>query len=141
MIIAWLIVALIFILLEIGHPGLFLFLSFSAGALVSAGISALGSDLMPQIIGFFVSTVAAFFILTTWVKKTSPHTPKTNVYALQGKKGIVIAEINPTAPGSVKVAGEIWSARAAQEDATISVDTIVEIITVRGVHLIVTPVQ
>lgn len=143
MVFIWSVIALAFLLLELGNPGLFFFLSFSCGAGFSAAFSMLQPEpsLVTQIITFFAGSTLAFIALSRWVKKTSAHSPKTNVYALQGKRGTVITSITPTESGSVKIGGETWSARAAHEHETIALGAQVEIVTVRGVHLIVKEVQ
>lgn len=137
MVFTWLTVSLAFLLLELGHPGLFFFLSFSIGALVSSASTLLDASVSAQVVTFFVGSAASFIILSQWVKKTSAPAPRTNVYALQGKRGIVTAVVSGIESGSVKIGGEIWKARAAHENEIIEIGAAVEIITVRGVHVIV----
>jgi len=133
----WLIVSLFFLLFEMGHPGLFFFLSFSSGALLSFIASFFSNSLPMQSALFLVGTVVSFFVLRRWVKKTKylPH-QKTNVYALHGKRGMVIRKIVPPESGQVNVSGEVWSARSIN-DVAIDADQQIEVISVSGSHLVV----
>ena len=63
----------------------------------------------------------------------------TNVYSLVGKKGIVIEDINwANGTGQIKVEGDIWSAKT-KEKVNISKGTEVEIESIEGVKVYVTP--
>lgn len=139
----WLIIAVLFLLLEMGHPGLFFFLSFSCGALITALISLYSSTFIAQSIIFLVSTILSLFILKKWVAKKvrlgAKHT-HTNMYALQGKRAIVLESITPTKPGLVKINGEIWTARSMHDDA-INKDATVQVVRVSGAHVVVEEIQ
>lgn len=132
----WLIFALFFLLLEMGSPGLFYFLSFFFGGVIAALLSIWISDLNVQVIAFFLGSIVSFALLWFWVKKEHTVTTKTNVYALQGKKGVVLKEITKNNVGTVKVGGEIWSAKSIHAQ-DIKVGAIVEIVRVQGAHLMV----
>jgi membrane protein implicated in regulation of membrane protease activity len=134
----WFALSLLFLLLELGNPGLFFFLSFFFGA-VAAGLLTLAHvSLAAQALSFLGVSSIAFICLKMWIKKEDTHTPKTNVYALQGKRGIVMQEIPVAGVGAVKVGGEIWSAKA-QHNELIKIGAFVEVAHVQGAHLIVTP--
>jgi len=137
----WLICALIAMIGEMGSPGLFYFLSFSIGALGAAVISLVTESLAIQIAIFLSSTIGALWMLQLWVKKTTNHTPRTNVYALIGKRAQVIITVKPYQTGAVKIDGAIWTARSIHDDICIEKDTIVEIMRVQGVHVIVQQVN
>ena len=65
----------------------------------------------------------------------------TNVYSLVGKKGIVVEDINwANGTGQVKVEGDIWSAKT-KEQINIPKGTEVEIESIEGVKVYVTPVM
>ena len=63
-------------------------------------------------------------------------THATNVYALIGKKGMVIELIGPDQPGYVKIQGEQWLARSIAQ-APLQQGCKITVIDVRGAHLIV----
>jgi membrane protein implicated in regulation of membrane protease activity len=139
MIFFWFGVSLFFLLLEMGSPGLFFFLSFFLGALVSGCVALIVTpSLIIQGVVFLGSSLAAFFVLHYWVKKgvreTAVH--KTNIFTLQGKHGLIIKEIRADEVGLVKVGGETWSARSVHNQP-IKIGTKVTVVQVRGAHLIV----
>jgi len=139
----WFIMALAFLIFEMGNPGLFFFLSFFIGALNTALLSFWIDSGVFQGLMFLGSSAFSFFMLRFLVGRMieQVHRDKhTNVYALQGKRGVVVQAIELAGSGQVKVGGEIWSARAADESA-IDVGTAVVIVAVKGVHLIVEKVS
>ncbi len=135
----WLVIALVALILEMGSPGLFFFLSFSFGALASAIVSLWYDSLVIQCSTFLMSTVLALLVLRLWVarwsKKYHAHA-RTNMYALQGKRAVVLERITPEKPGIVKVGGEVWTARAA-DYYIIETGVEVEVVAVSGAHVIV----
>jgi membrane protein implicated in regulation of membrane protease activity len=139
----WLVMALVFLMLEMGHPGLFFFLSFFVGAINTALLSIWVDSWILQGLVFLGSSALSFLLLHFLVARLikQAHSQKhTNVYALQGKRGIVVHAIKPTSSGQVKLGGEIWSARAL-DDGAIGVGAPVSVVMVKGVHLIVEKVS
>ena len=59
-------------------------------------------------------------------------------YALIGKKAVVIEEVTGT-QGLVKLSGEVWSARALDEDHVITAGTLVDVMEIEGATAIVYP--
>lgn len=135
----WLIVAFIFLTMEIGNPGLFFFLSFFFGGLLAAMASYISPSILIQMGSFFSGTIVALYILRHWgmflMGKNRPH-QQTNFYALKGKRAMVTQEIVGDKAGLVNIGGHIWVARAIQGDVMYPGDT-VEIIDVRGAHVVV----
>jgi len=135
----WMVLAILGALFEIGHPGLFFFLSFSCGAVLAAFSSLIPINLTVQLVVFFVGTALSFFVLRRYVARslgTSGH--RTNVEALVGRRGVVLEQIGPEKPGQVRVGGEAWLARAATADMEIGQGAEVVVVAVRGAHLVVT---
>lgn len=134
----WIIAAFILLLFEVGHPGLFFFSAFSIGALSAACASLWFYSWIIQCCVFLVATVCALLALRYWVAhyvhKGQEHY-HSNVYALVGKRAVVIAPITLTHPGRVKVDGEIWVARLVHTDEPIGVGSVVEIVSSSGSHL------
>ncbi len=122
------------ILFELSSPGLFFFLSFAIGALAAAGVSWF--ELSPMVeVGLFLSVSAVSFMVLRWYAgRTEKEDVQTNIYALKGKKGVVLVQITPLEKGWVKIEGETWA--AASVDACILEEgTIVEILGVSGAHV------
>lgn len=134
----WVVIGVIFMIIEMFTPGFVLgLIGFSA---VISGLSAyLGFGRYVQIIVFIVSNL----ILFTFIRKiiysyfsNGEKDVKTNIDALQGKKGKVVKKIAPDEHGEVKVGGEIWYA-VADDDSVIEVDSWVIVREVSGSKLIV----
>lgn len=134
-IVCWLMVALFFLILELGHPGLFFFLAFSFGAFSALIASYCDQSLATQCTIFFGVTLIALYFLRLFLKKFHHSIEKTNVYALIGKQGNVVQDILLEKPGYVKIEGEIWLARSSQKKLEVGSDIVV--IEARGAHLLV----
>lgn len=107
----WLVACLFFFVAEMGHPGLFYFLSFSIGSAVAA-ISTFWLDgFITHFFIFLLGSCIGLAVLKCWVKKQKSVSTKTNAEALIGKVGTVISVDNL----QVKVAGEVWSADSASK--------------------------
>jgi len=133
----WLIVAFFCLMVEMGSPGLFFFLSFFVGALAAAGASLLFSSLVVQGAVFLGGTIVALYVLKRLIAqkmfKDHPY-GRTNVFAMQGKHGMMVKDVMPDKSGEVRINGEIWTARA---DDSIKKGEAVEVISVRGAHVVV----
>jgi len=134
----WLFVAVILLLLEIGHPGLFYCLSFSLGAFCAAFASYLDVSPVMSVLFFLFASGWCWILLARLVRRMGPSSIKNNIYRLEGQSGYVIREIAPERFGQVKVGGEIWSARS-QGMQQLSEGTLVTVVRSKGAHLIVVP--
>lgn len=138
----WLIVAGICLVIEAFTAG-FLIFWFSIGALITMLVSFFTNDLFVQTAVFILSSAALIFTTKPFVKKFvhNNNSIKTNVSSLIGKIGIVTKDIDSIkACGQVKVNGEVWSA-IGHNDTNIPQNTEVEIKEIKGVKLIVKPIQ
>ncbi len=137
MIWVWLIVAVIFIIIEAITVGLTT-IWFAAGALVGLILAFFKVPVMAQVIIFLI--VSLLLLGTTrkiFVKKLKTGSEKTNVDALIGEEGVVLEEITPFNPGLVKVKGQNWTAVAQDKEATIAKGATVKVKAIEGVKLIV----
>jgi membrane protein implicated in regulation of membrane protease activity len=136
----WLMLGLFFLLVELMNPGLFFFFSFFLGAVGAAVLALKNSSLLAQIGVFFAVFISVFSVLCLWFSRkqyrTLRHNAKTNVAALQGKRAVVLEEIKPFKQGLIKVGGELWSARARDNEWCVQ-GSVVEIIDVIGCHCVV----
>lgn len=135
----WISVAILFLLAEVGHPGLFFFLPFACGAAASA-LAAVWTELtMLQGITFLAVTGLAFVVIHYWLQlrtKVEQKDQKTNIDALIGQQALVTQPIEHNGVGYVKINGEIWLARSC-DSQPINSNGLVEIVAARGAHLIV----
>ena len=132
----WLVLGLFLLMFELGHPGLFLFLSFCAGSIAAALAGLNGLSFVAQCKFFLIGTISAFFGLRRWLAREQRHGYRSNIYALQGKEGVVLSAIVVTECGQVKVEGQIWRAQSMNHDA-IPIDARVRVMAVKGTRLIV----
>jgi membrane protein implicated in regulation of membrane protease activity len=131
----WLLLALSFLLFEMGHPGLFFFLSFACGSALTAVAAYLVHDTGAQLAVFIASSIGAMVLIKRYVPVMSRHVA-TNGDALNGKRVVVSTSISPDQPGAVKIDGTVWTAYSG--DAGIyAIGTIVSIQRVRGAHVLV----
>lgn len=129
------------LILELTHPGLFFFLSLSLGGSVAFGMALAGLSLEIQVTIFVASALCSFVFLRAFVARRKAGTHhKTNTEALIGKKAVVVSRIAYPSSGLVKVQGEVWSARAGEQEI-VNAGEFVEIIAIIGCHLIVKRVE
>lgn len=136
----WLIVAFFFLIMEMGNPGLFFFLSFFFGGLTAAATSYVNESIIIQLLAFFSGTIVALYALRHWgmllVGKNRP-TSQTNFYALRGKRAVVTQDIMGEKAGLVTIGGQVWVARVTHHDDVVRIGDVVEVIDVRGAHVVV----
>ena len=136
----WLIMAGIFVILEIITTG-FLVFWFAIGALAAMVVSFFIESVLVQSIIFLIVSTLLLFATKPFVNKIMPKDSfvKTNSYSIEGKVGKVTIDIEPVeGKGQVKVSGEAWSAKSA-DDTYIPKDTEVVIEKIEGVKAIVKP--
>ena len=136
--IAWIVVMVACIIIEILTVSLTT-TWFAIGALAAFLFYSLGADIVIQFIVFFVvSIVLLIFTRPIFTKYLKVGKIRTNVESLIGEKAKVVSKINNlNNDGTVKVRGQIWSARSENDDEEFEADTIVYIKNVVGVKLIV----
>ena len=134
----WLGIAFLFLILEMTSPGLFFFISFFFGGITAAITGCFTENVITQIIFFLLGTVFSLYIMRYWVAGliSSGNHQRTNMYALRGKHAIVTQVITLTTPGLVKINGQVWAARVLR-DETIMIGERVEVVDVRGAHVVV----
>lgn len=136
----WLIIALVSLVLEMTSPGLFLFLSFTFGACAGAVASWLEFSFNFQLASALITTFASFLLLYFLMKRTdyldSNSGYHSNIYALKGKKGMVVTSIKKGSFGQVKISGELWAARSL-DSLEIVQGSWVQIVHVQGAHVLV----
>lgn len=140
--IIWLIASGIFFVGEIITVG-FLIFWLGIGALLAMIVSFFTDNIIIQTTVFVVSSIILIFATKPLANKLTKNDKNvsTNVYSLIGKKGIVTQDINIIeGKGQIKVHGEIWSA-ICSGNGTIKEGTEVEVKEVRGVKVLVEPIN
>jgi membrane protein implicated in regulation of membrane protease activity len=109
----WILAAIIAGALEIALPG-FVMLWFSVGALAAALASAVGLGLEIQLALFTIASVALFAASRTLFKNVlmrNADNLKTGVEAMLGQEAVVTEALAEGHGGTVRINGELWSAR------------------------------
>jgi membrane protein implicated in regulation of membrane protease activity len=124
----WLLAAVIAGALEIALPG-FVMLWFSVGALVASLGAALGLGINVQLTAFILVSVALFAASRTLFKKAFMRTAsqmKTGVEAMVSREALVTESLVEGHGGTVRINGELWSARSLGGPVTEGERVIVE---------------
>lgn len=116
----WLVVALVFVIIEIFTAG-FAVACFSVGCVFSSVLSALELSLTWQFLGFAAGTFLSFVLIRPFVmryldRRTNGNEIKTNMDNLIGRTVIVTERIEEGGFGRVKIDGDDW--KAQKEDGT-----------------------
>jgi membrane protein implicated in regulation of membrane protease activity len=92
----------------------------AAAALVAAIVAGVGGSLLAQVLAFAITAGVGLLIVRPIARRqmTHPSLVREGSYALVGKKAVVIEEVTGT-QGLIKLSGEVWSARALDEDQVI----------------------
>lgn len=134
--ILWIIIAVVFVIIEGFTLGLTT-IWFALGALFAMLAAMIGMGVIVQIFVFLVASgVFVYFTRPIAKKYLKIGATKTNINSIVGLVGIVTKKIDPFNTGQVKVAGQIWTAKA-HDNKEIEENTQVEVIKVEGVKLIV----
>jgi membrane protein implicated in regulation of membrane protease activity len=138
MLILWIIVLIAAIAIEVATMGLTT-IWFSGGALVAMVIELLHGSISLQIIVFLiVSLILLYFTRPIAIKYFNRERTSTNLDSLIGKRAVVTSAIhNLHETGQVMVEGKEWSARSKDSEVTFEKDSIVQIVSIKGVKLIV----
>ena len=135
----WIIVALIFFIIEIFAPT-FLAASIAIGCIAAGIFSSIGFDIKMQLIAFSIGTLASFFGVRPFMLKyahRNSNKVKTNVEALVGKIGKVIIPIdNSQNQGRIIVEGDDWKAET-ENNEILNAGEKVEVLKINSTTLIV----
>ncbi len=139
---AWLAVAAVLGLAELASLD-FTLLMLAAGALTAAGVSAVFPGLLwLQIVVGLITTAAMLVAIRPLLARKFHHGPelKTGSAHVIGRTGTVVKEIHPDGGGSIRLGGDLWTARPFDEISTIPPGTRVEIMSIDGATAVVYPV-
>jgi membrane protein implicated in regulation of membrane protease activity len=112
----------------------------AAAALIAAIVAGVGGSLLLQVLAFAITAGVGLVIVRPIARRqmTHPSLVREGSYALVGKKAVVTEEVTGT-QGLIKLSGEVWSARALDEDQVIPVGTAVDVMEIDGATAIVYP--
>lgn len=133
----WLIVGAAFVVVEIFTLDL-IFAMLAGGALVAAGIALIGAGVPVQVGVGLVATVAGLALLRPVALRHLHTTPelRTGTAALVGRDATVLSQVDGRG-GQVKLAGEVWSARAMDGMSVFEVGDEVQVLKIDGATALV----
>jgi membrane protein implicated in regulation of membrane protease activity len=135
----WLIVAVIFALGELHTTGFFLG-PFAVGAVLATLLAATGAGAAIEWAVFLVVSLILLAALRPVARahRRRPALLRTGPAALVGRSATVVERIaNSEGVGCVRLDGEIWTARAYDEDEVIEEGRRVQVIEIRGATALV----
>jgi membrane protein implicated in regulation of membrane protease activity len=135
----WLIAAVILALGELASTGLFMG-PFAVGAIAATLLAAAGAGAAIEWAVFLVVSLILLATLRPLARahRRQPATLRTGPAALVGRSATVVERIaNDEGVGCVRLDGEIWTARAYDDDEVIEAGKRVQVIEIRGATALV----
>ena len=141
-VIIWLVLMLIFLVVEAACAIHLVSIWFAVGALAAMVAGLLSAPLWLQVGLFLVVSGALLALLWPLTRKfLNPKVTATNIDSVIGSTGIVIENIdNLTAAGQVKLGAMYWTARSTS-GAPIPQGTVVKVDRIEGVKVYVTAAE
>jgi membrane protein implicated in regulation of membrane protease activity len=137
----WLIAGVFAAVGEILTAGFFL-APFAVGAFGAMLADLAGGGGVVQVVVFAALTLASFGLVRPIAKRHmyTPPAIRTGTAALIGRSGIVLERIaNDEGVGSVRIEGEVWTARSYDDQLVIDAGAKVEVVEIRGATALVAP--
>jgi membrane protein implicated in regulation of membrane protease activity len=138
--VVWIIAAVVLAVGEMLTLSFFL-APFAAGALLAALVSAVGGGLIGSWVVFVITSLLLLLVVRPIARshRRQPAQLRTGTAALIGGKGTVVERIaNLEAVGAVRLDnGEVWTARAYDDDNTYEIGERVEVAEIRGATALV----
>lgn len=136
----WVIFAIVGLLLAAGEVATtsFYLAPFAGGALLAAAVDGAGGPPAASITTFILASILLFVLVRPIAQRhrNMPPLARTGMDALIGQRVLVLDAVDGDA-GTVKLSGEVWSARTTVEGAVIPAGTRVQVIAIQGATAIV----
>ena len=136
----WLLLGIAFSVGELVTLGFFL-APFAGGAFAAALVAGIGLGTGPAVAVFAVVTLVLLLFLRPIATRhlRTPPEIRTGTAALIGKEAMVLERIaNDEGVGTVRIDGEVWTARSYDEDQIIEAGARVHVMEIRGATALVT---
>ena len=142
-ILVWLVLFVVFLVVELVTAGALVSIWFCVGSLVAMAVAYLGAPFWVQMTLFFLVSVGLLLGTKPFLKKhMDPKTITTNADRILKEQGIVEEEINNLkGQGAIKFDGKSWTARNVDDDTVIPVGAKVTVVGIEGVKAMVKLVE
>jgi membrane protein implicated in regulation of membrane protease activity len=138
----WILLAVLFAAGEVMSMGFFL-APFAVGALVGALAELAGATAALSVIVFLVTSGLLFGFVRPIARRhlRTPAQLRTGTAALIGQSAMVTERVdNGAQTGSVKLEGELWTARSWDDDEIIEAGKRVNVVEIRGATALVSEI-
>jgi len=110
----------------------------AVGAVAASVFAGLGFGTVVQVLTFVVVSVALIAVVRPIAVRHAAQRPQlaTGVDALKGKQAVVLERVDGSG-GRIKLAGEVWSARALDTERAYEVGQEVDVVEIEGATAIV----
>jgi membrane protein implicated in regulation of membrane protease activity len=135
----WILMAVIFAAGEVVSMGFFL-APFAIGALLGALADIAGAGATVAVLVFLLSSGLVFGLVRPIARRhlRTPAQLRTGTAALVGKTALVTQRVdNDASSGAVKLDGELWTARAYDDDDVFEAGRRVQVVEIRGATALV----
>jgi membrane protein implicated in regulation of membrane protease activity len=139
--IVWVVIAAVFAVGEV-HTNAFYLAPFAVGAALATVVAAAGAGATVAAISFAAAAVLFLLLLRPVVMRHRRTVPalRTGTAALVGQHALVLERIaNREGVGTVKIGGEVWTARSYDEEQVIDGGEEVEVVEFSGATALVIP--
>jgi membrane protein implicated in regulation of membrane protease activity len=111
----------------------------AVGAVAAAVASGFGADLVVQVLVFIIVSVALIAVVRPVAARHRSQRPQlaTGVDALKGRQAVVVERVDGSEGGRIKLAGEIWSARALDTARAYEAGEEVDVVDIDGATAII----
>ncbi|MEK8170281.1 NfeD family protein [Streptomyces sp. M19] len=110
----------------------------AVGAVAGAITDALGGGIVLQVVVFCVVSVALVAVVRPLAVRSRSQRPahQSGVDALKGRQAVVLERVDGSG-GRIKLAGEVWSARALDTDQAYEPGSQVDVVEIEGATAVV----
>ena len=139
---AWIVWAVLAVILAVGEiltTSFFLF-PFALGAVAAAIVDLAGGGGTPQAVAFVVVTALSLGIVRPIARRhlSMPAQLRTGTDALVGRTAVVTeTSANDAGHGAIRIDGEVWTARAFDDDDVIEAGRRVTVMDIKGATALV----
>ncbi|MEU9804158.1 NfeD family protein [Streptomyces sp. NPDC051000] len=109
---------------------------FAVGAVAAAVTAAIGGGVVAQVLVFVIVSVALIAVVRPLANRHQRPQHRTGIDALKGRTAVVLERVDG-AGGRIKLAGEIWSARALDADGSYEPGQTVDVVDIDGATAVV----